>query len=328
MVLLIAEPLFLSQILPLGVLLINKSRQLSLICSFAVHKQMTDISNGIGIIRQRPTLVSTFELLVKPITPVTAPGGGAVARTVVQGYFLTIANTSNSNVRLTLQFTATTPQLNVADTVTISDVTGANDFSDLTPVPGDPNKFTFSVSILAKDTALVTLLPDVTKPEIIKAANLEIRGYVEILVNSPSAGNPVNLLLTPEQRGTFLPQDLTVRNLDFDQLAYSLPTSTGGSLFILTGPPVLKSSKELKIEVKEFEKVQKDKDFEKVQAEKLPETSQVENLASADASNDLQRLIGLMAQRLDQIEQANGQSFIQPQERPNVGQQVVNQPRN
>ncbi|MBD2198743.1 MULTISPECIES: hypothetical protein [Calothrix] len=291
---------------------------------------MTDIS--IGIIRQKPTLVSTFELLVKPITPVTAPGTEAVARTVVQGYFLTIANTSNSDVKLTLQFTATTPALNIADTVTITDVQGTNDFSDLTPVPGDPSRFTFSLGIRANDTALLTLLPDVSKIEIVKAAKLEIRGYVEILVNSPSAATPVNLLLTPEHRGTFLPQNLSSRNLDLDQLAYSIPTSTGGSLFTLSGP-VAKMSKELKIEVKEFEKIQKEKDFEKVQVEKLPEIDQLANPIPVNAGNDLQRLIGLMAQRLDQIEQQmgntqNGKSFIQAQERPTVGQQVVNQPRN
>ncbi|BAY24726.1 hypothetical protein NIES2100_45230 [Calothrix sp. NIES-2100] len=296
---------------------------------------MTDISNG--IIKQKLTLVSTFELLVKPITPVTAPGTEAVARTVVQGYFLTIANTSNSDVKLTLRFTATTPELNVADTVTISDVQGTNDFSDLVPVPGDPSRFTFTVGIRANDTGLITLLPDVTKIDIIKAAKLEIRGYVEILVNSPSAATPVNLLLTPEHRGTFLPKNLAAANADFDQLAYSIPTSTGGSLFTLSGP-VLKISKELKIEVKEFEKVQKDKDLEKVQAEKvqvekLPELDQLANPIPVDGANDLQRLIGLMAQRLDQIEQQtangqNGQSFIQAKERPSVGQQVVNQPKN
>lgn len=296
---------------------------------------MTDISNGIGIIRPRPTLVSTLELLVKPITPVAAPGTEAVARTVVQGYFLTIANTSSSNIAVRLQFALTTPlKLGdskpdiLADTVLIQDVSVDNQFQDLTPT-GDPRKFTYSLKIPAHDTALVTLLPDVTKLDIIKAAKLEIRGYVEISLISSSGTTPVNLLLTPEHRGTFLPQNLLVSRsaLDFDQLAYSLPTSVGGSLFTLTAP-VSKQSKELKIEVKEFEKVQKDKDFEKIQAEKLPETSQVENLTSADGSNDLQRLIGLMAQRLDQIEQANGQSFIQPQERPSVGQQVVNQPRN
>ncbi|MEH2071316.1 MAG: hypothetical protein V7K47_24695 [Nostoc sp.] len=295
---------------------------------------MTDISNGTEIIRKsEPTLVSTFELLVKPITPATAPGTEAVARTVIQGYFLTIANTSSFDVKLTLRFTATTPELNLTDTVTISDVKGTNDFSDLTPVPGDPSRFTFCVGIGANDTALITLLPDVTNIDIIRAANLEIRGYVEIFINSPSAATPVNLLLTPEHRGTFLPQNLDAPNLDFDQLAYSLPTSTGGSLFKLSGPPVVKINKELKIEVKEVvEKRPKEKDLEKVQAEKLPETDQLANPTPVEAANDLRQLIGLMAQRLDQIEQRtangqNGKSFIQAKERPSVGQQVVNQPR-
>lgn len=53
--------------------------------------------------------------------------------------------------------------------------------------------------------------------DIINAAKLEIRGYMEILVNAPSAATPVNLLLTPEHRGTFLPKDLSSRNLDFDR---------------------------------------------------------------------------------------------------------------
>ncbi|MBX9257787.1 hypothetical protein H1Q63_28345 [Desmonostoc muscorum CCALA 125] len=298
---------------------------------------MTDISNGIEIIRRvKPTLVSTFELLVKAITPVTAPGTEAVARTVVQGYFLTIANTSNSNIAVTLQFTATTPELNLDDTVVAQDASVDDEFQELVPT-SDPRKFTHSLKIAANDTALVTLLPDVTKTEIIKAAKLEIRGYVEISLISASDSTSVDVLLTPEHRGTFLPQNLlTSRSgLDFDQLAYSLPTSTGGSLFTLTAP-VFKIAKELKIEVKEFEKVQKDKDFEKLQAEKVAEINQVESLASGDGANDLRQLIGLMAERLDQIEQRtangqngqNGQSFIQAKERPNVGQQVVNQPRN
>ncbi|MBD2515315.1 hypothetical protein H6G93_09880 [Nostoc sp. FACHB-973] len=299
---------------------------------------MTDISNGIEIIRRvKPTLVSTFELLVKAITPVTAPGTEAVARTVVQGYFLTIANTSNSNIAVTLQFTATTPELNLDDTVVAQDASVDDEFQELVPT-SDPRKFTHSLKIAANDTALVTLLPDVTKTEIIKAAKLEIRGYVEISLISASDSTSVDVLLTPEHRGTFLPQNLLIPSrlpLDFDQLAYSLPTSTGGSLFTLTAP-VFKIAKELKIEVKEFEKVQKDKDFEKLQAEKVAEINQVESLASGDGANDLRQLIGLMAQRLDQIEQRtangqngqNGQSFIQAQERPNVGQQVVNQPRN
>lgn len=296
--------------------------------------------------RPKLTLVSTFELLVKPIAPKgSAPvGAEAAARTVVQGYFLTIANTSNSDVRVRLQFTATTitPALNqiIKDTVTVRDVAG-NVFEDLTFVSS--NKFIYTLGIPAHNTALVTLLPDLNEPSVLNlkdpnfVPDLEIRGYVEIGLLAPGGPEAVNLLLTPEHRGTFLPKNLTSPILDLDQLAYSLPTANGGSLFTLTGPV---KRKELKIEVKEIEKIQKDKDFEKDQLEKLPETSQIESLVAPEAakaatsngangSNDLNRLLGHIAQRLDEIEQRTaGQSFIQPQERPSVGQQVVNQPRN
>lgn len=173
-------------------------------------------------------LVSTFELLVKPI----APSGGPtpVARTVVQGYFLTIANTSNSPVRVRVRFTATTPGLNIADTVTITDVVGENEFGEIAPV--NAKRSIYFVNIPANDTALVTLLPDITKPEVIAAKSLEIRGYTEISLASP-AQKSIDLLVTPEHRGTFLPADLNAPTPDFDQLAYALPTASGGSLFTL-----------------------------------------------------------------------------------------------
>jgi hypothetical protein len=195
-------------------------------------------------------LVSTFELLVKPIAP-SGAGPIAVARTVVQGYFLTIANPNNIDIRIRLQFTATTPSIDVLNTVTILDVNGTNDFSDLIPVPGDPKRLTFDLGIPANDTALVTLLPDLRTdvlppfgvPDLLNQT-LEVRGYVEISLLSPFSFRGINLLLTPEQRGTFLPRNLSLPNPDFDQLAYSLPTATGSSLFKLGGfflptlPPV------------------------------------------------------------------------------------------
>ena len=176
-------------------------------------------------------LVSTFELLVKPIAPAGA-GPAPVARTVVQGYFLTIANTNNSPVRVRLQFTATTPGLTINDTVTISDVVGNNnEFGEIAPV--NDKRSLYFVNIPANDTALVTLLPDVSKPEILAAKSLEIRGYVEVFLAAP-AQKSIDLLLTPEHRGTFLPDDITITTPDFDQLAYALPTANGGSLFTLT----------------------------------------------------------------------------------------------
>ncbi len=274
-------------------------------------------------------LVSTFELLVKPIAP-AGSGPAPVARTVVQGYFLTIANPNNFSVGLRLQFTATTPGLNVLDTVTILDVTGANLFGDITPVPADPKRSTFNLSIPANDTALVTLLPDITKPELLAAKSLEIRGYVEIFATSPFAPTKFDLLLTPEHRGTFLPNDLAAPNPDFDQLAYALPTANGGNLFTLTGPP--KISKELKPEIKEKVEI-KDKaeikDIKEIE-NKVSDKAPAETPELPVQTAEIQRILGLMAERIDDLGQRieMGQAFISPQERPTVGEKVVNQSRN
>ena len=148
------------------------------------------------------------------------------------------------------------------------------------------------------------------------------------------------MLLTPEHRGTFLPQNLAAPNPDFDQLAYALPTANGGSKFTLVGPA--KPSKELKVEIKEIKEIKEFKEIEKNQIKeietknvpelpdpKVAETAPVQNPATP-VSTGVQQILGLMAQRLDDLElrAVNGQSFIQPQERPSVGEQVVNQPRN
>ncbi|MBU7583948.1 MAG: hypothetical protein KAF91_13730 [Nostoc sp. TH1S01] len=198
-------------------------------------------------------LVSTFELLVNPIAPTDNLGNlppdvvqklGKVARRVVQGYFLTIANTTDAAARLRLEFTATTPELNLVDTVTIRDVLGNNEFSELIPVPGNPKKFTFNVGIPAHDTALITLLPDLQNVDLFTGAkNLEIRGYVSIS-RAAIAGPSYELLVTPEHRGTFLPKNIDDSVPDFDQIAYSLPTASGGSLVRLPSimrPPVVTS---------------------------------------------------------------------------------------
>ncbi|HEY9748498.1 MAG TPA: hypothetical protein V6C63_07460 [Allocoleopsis sp.] len=218
-------------------------------------------------------LVSTFELLVKPIAP---PGSGpaAVARTVVQGYFLTIANTKNIPVRVRLQFTATTPNLDITNTVTIRDVLGNNIFGDLVPT-ADPRKLTYNLSIPAHDTALVSLLPDVSQPKVVAEKSLEIRGYVEIS-RASFIGPSYELLLTPEHRGTFLPDNINAPIPDFDQLAYALPTANPGNLYKLNS----------------------------VLVPDLP--LDVDNGQIPDAtvpSGEMQQILGMIAQRIDEIEQ-------------------------
>lgn len=255
-------------------------------------------------------LVSTFELLLKSITPVTGniPNSD---RTVLQGYFLTIANPNDRRIPLRLRFSATTPNLNVADTITIRDVVGNNVFGDLVPT-ADPRKFDYNLTIPAHDTALVILQPDITQlnPETDK---LEIRGYVEIFARG-GFGNArsFNVLLTPEHRGTFVNEGRLLSPTDFDQLVYSLPTATGSSLFELTRTP--KPIKEIKPEIKEIKEI--------------PEVIKPSPDNITVPTPEIQQTLGLMAQTIDNIQQRleqNGEAFISVEERPAVGDSVLNE---
>ncbi|MDY7005559.1 MAG: hypothetical protein SWX82_16915 [Cyanobacteriota bacterium] len=255
-------------------------------------------------------LLSTFELLLKTITP-TAGNIPNSDRQVLQGYFLTIANPNNTDLRLRLRFTATTPNLNLADTITISDVAGVNVFGNLTPSP-DPRKFTLDVGIAAHDTGLVILQPDITtlNPQV---DVVEIRGFVEIFLRAP--GGKFNVLLTPEHRGTFVSENIPIIS-DFDQLVYALPTSNGGSLFILKQELVDKDVKEVKPEVKEIKEI---KEIEKIPKENI-------ETVTANQTNQVQQTLALMAQSIDNIEQrlATQEAFISSEERPVVGETAVN----
>ncbi|MFP4102989.1 MAG: hypothetical protein ACLFWZ_20730, partial [Coleofasciculus sp.] len=106
------------------------------------------------------TVVSTFELLVKPLVQPAADILGA-GRTIIQGYFLTISNlNSNSPVRLRVNFTAQSPNLNSQPLLAFFDVAGFN--NQLNPVSQTPTTQTYLISIGPRDTGLFLLQPDVT----------------------------------------------------------------------------------------------------------------------------------------------------------------------
>ena len=173
------------------------------------------------------TNVSTYELLVKPI--LNSPS--APNRTVIQGYFLTISNPGFSNLQIRLTFKARTPDFNSSQIVAFWDVDGIN--NELIPIPSFPCVRTYTFDLPALDTGLFLLLPDVRESRVITNRNTEIRGYVRLSIASASGGssNMRTLLLSAQQRGTFLPQgSINPPNVgDFDQLAYDLPLATGGS---------------------------------------------------------------------------------------------------
>jgi hypothetical protein len=199
-------------------------------------------------------LISTFELLVKNILPSPAapPASGVpLGRTIIQGYFLTIANTSDVAASFELKLIAQSPdfelrpdpdppspsQIGSGDTTLLAffDINGKNDKLPL-PAAGSPKTLTFDLTIGARDTGLFILQPNVTKPTLISKAAQEIRGYSQISLK-PGGASSINILLTPEHRGTFLTppsSDGSAVPPDFDQLVYSLPTARGRSLYELT----------------------------------------------------------------------------------------------
>jgi len=200
--------------------------------------------------------VSTFELLVKPIAPpalIPADFRG-VARRIVQGYFLTITNLFSQNIRFRFEFNGSLPTDSSpnrsfvgsppSNVDLIYDIAGQN--LPLTRLSTGGSFLITSVSgeftLPSRQTATVQLLPRLTE-SLLRNPNsdFEIRGYVTLeiprnpplLVNgsfrpgSPQANQMVPVLLQPEIRGTFLPNDLSTANIDFDQINYSLIPASG-----------------------------------------------------------------------------------------------------
>ena len=173
-------------------------------------------------------LLSTFELLLKKITP----NAGTVNnsdRSILQGYFLNVSNPTNRNLRIRLRFNATTPNLNPAELLDILDTSGTNDFSGSLVADG-PNRFRYDFTLDAGDTGLFILQPNILtlNPA---SDTVEVRGFVEIFIVVPFFGIPRPLLVTPEHRGTFLPSP--GGGEEFDQLITSLPTSTGAGMLMV-----------------------------------------------------------------------------------------------
>ncbi len=182
------------------------------------------------------SVVSNFELLVKPIVQPSADILG-VGRTVIQGYFLSVANlSSNDNFKLKLNFRAKSTNLTTAGLLAFWDVNGSNAL--LTPVLNTPNSRVYEIQIKPDDVGLFILQPNVADLNVVNSANTEVRGYLEATLSDPTGSRTYNLLLSPEHRGTFLPKGFTAPSnvvpntiQDFDQLAYSIPTAQGGTAF-------------------------------------------------------------------------------------------------
>lgn len=208
-------------------------------------------------------LLSTFELLVKRIAP--TPGGpanpaNAPFRRVVQGYFLTIAHIPDSNsVPFSLKMRFTTNLINDdilnpnnrfyrgligtlvpppanANHTFVVDNAGFQTTTALLPLAPLPTSQPFDSEpflIRPGETIAVALFPNVGNPFVLNTENLAVRGYAEILTKDETTANE-RLLISAEQRGTFLDNDYPLFNnpdvLDFDQISYSLDLAGGRAL--------------------------------------------------------------------------------------------------
>ncbi len=188
-------------------------------------------------------LVSQFELLLnknqfpKPSAlPVPLPEElEQLSREVIQGYFLTISNLSNTDISLVISFRVVSDpderRFNAGNVTAVFDIDGQNQILSFTP-PGTPRRRNYTIDLPAKDTGLLIVQPN---PELITnpRREIEIRGFVNVSLQSNDNGEETNILLNPEHRGTFYKRsDSTPPTFDqLDQIVYSLPTPNGGSKF-------------------------------------------------------------------------------------------------
>ncbi|MFN6154030.1 hypothetical protein [Anabaena sp. AL09] len=195
------------------------------------------------------TVISTFELLVKPQLPKKTISNipsdiaeqlAPLTRTIVQGYFLTIANLESTIIQVSLVFTVKTPKIDPDDNqiITLLDTSGQNIIGRVfQEKKDDASKTRFTIPIAGNDTVLFILQPNVTDLELLQAANFEVRGYAEIFLSSVSTPKTAKILVTPEHRGTFFgslnPADKDDSSSKLGEVAYGLPIAGGNSLLEL-----------------------------------------------------------------------------------------------
>ncbi len=201
--------------------------------------------------------VSTFEILYRPLTPPLGAGTEAIARRVLQGYFLTVSNLDEDNdfvfrieFRISLPNPANPSRTLDGNALFISDVAGPGNVfnTSLVNSPVGSNRFTTTFSVPAGATALVVLLPNITACNFFTGPDdIEVRGNVSLILpctfqpNPPlpfpqlqtQPGAPARVLLNAEHRATYLPQGwptIVAGDLDFDQTGTAVALASGQAL--------------------------------------------------------------------------------------------------
>ncbi|MCF7985386.1 MAG: hypothetical protein K9L70_13365 [Thiohalocapsa sp.] len=202
--------------------------------------------------------VSTFEILYRPLTPPLGAGTEAIARRVLQGYFLTVANLDEDNdfvfrieFGISLPMPANPSRTLDGNALLISDVAGPDNVFNtmLVNSPSGSNRFTANFTVPAGSTALVVLLPNITVPDFFTSGpeDVEIRGTVSLVLPctfqpaipplgfgllGTQPGAPARVLLNAEHRATYLPPGWPAvsGDLDFDQTGTAIALASGKAL--------------------------------------------------------------------------------------------------
>ncbi len=202
-----------------------------------------------------PTLVSTFEILFTPQLPpgLGPPAVQAVDENVVKGYFLTIANINPTAYTFTVGFHCNPTPGSPANRTLASAVgfldNGTAGAALTINAGATTHDFSTSVSVPADGTVLIGVLPAFFTATGLAAPAIEVRGWVDITLPALYSGKPpffgtkaqasapVGVLLTPEQRLTFLPATGDAPTAVEAQAAFTLPLATGMAVTMVPPQP-------------------------------------------------------------------------------------------
>ncbi len=202
-----------------------------------------------------PNVISNFEILFAPQLPAGFPPQVEnIVETVVKGYFLTITNQNASAYTFMVGFHCNTNPSPPPAVRTLSSavaflddaVTGVAQLISAGPNPTD---FYTEVKIAPYGTVLVGVLPAFFNAAngTFVTPNIEVRGWVDItlpalrrkflLGTQAQSASPVSVIVTAEQRLTFLPMTGEGSGVVESQSAFALPLATGASQFMVPPQP-------------------------------------------------------------------------------------------
>jgi hypothetical protein len=201
-----------------------------------------------------PTLLSNFEILFTPQSPPFGPP--VVTQTienVIKGYFLTISNPNPNAYTFNVGFHCNVnPSPALAQRTLASAIGFVDDGSTGNPLSISSlsaTDFSVTVTVSANGTVLLAILPAFFTMSGLAPATIEARGWADITLPVvlsrngrfgfpfpvPQSNGPVQVIVTAEQRLTFLPAAGDAATAVEAQSAFALPLANGASA--LSIPP-------------------------------------------------------------------------------------------